>query len=245
MTGPDVARVQAELYAHGWLRGPIDGDCGPLTCQAFYRAKYWLGYPTAHLDRVCGDLLRSYLDGSKKQTPQMLERTKARMEAKPATPLREVALGLLRGKLGVKESPAGSNECWASRWYGLVGPWCAMAACWAYASAGSKTVTLQTARAFDLAYVPNIVADARAGRFGFTLTAEPKPGDLVCYDWNGDGIADHVGLFEQWASTAHDALVAVEGNTSSDAAGDQSNGGEVARKNRRRAQVEAFVHVAA
>jgi len=90
-----------------------------------------------------------------------------------------------------------------------------------------------------------VVADARAGRNHLTLTTDPKPGDLVCYDWGRDGIADHMGLFEMWADDHHTIVVAVEGNTSSDDQGDQSNGGEVCRKHRARTLVEAFVRVGA
>lgn len=155
---------------------------------------------------------------------------------KPVTH-RQRALELLRGKLGVTESPAGSNRCWATEWYGMNGePWCAMSASWAYATAGSQ----RFARALRYAYVPYIVRDARAKAHGLSVTRAPIAGDLVCYDWQRDGTADHVGIFERWV-TRGSTFYAVEGNT---AVGNDSNGGEVMRRLRSVSDVQAFVRVA-
>ena len=234
MRGDDVANLQKLLRAKGWYRDTIDGIYGPLTAQAVWRAKWWLGYVKA--DHNAGDLLISYLDGRRRQGPQMLARVRLRMRA--GAPLRQRALDKLTGKLGTKEDPAGSNRCWASEWYGVIGPWCAMAVTWAYAQAGSAAFS----RGQRYAYVPFIVADARAGRNHLTMTTDPQPGDLVAYDWNSDGVSDHVGLFEKWASGSRDAFTAIEGNTAID---NDSNGGEVMRRNRVRSQVQAFIHVGA
>lgn len=81
----------------------------------------------------------------------------------------------------------------------------------------------------DFAYVPyGINAAAREGRLVSPMT-QAAPGDLVCFDWDGDGLADHVGIVEAnyggWIQT-------IEGNTSSGAAGSQSNGGGVWRRTR-------------
>lgn len=149
----------------------------------------------------------------------------------------EKALAALRAKIGVTESPAGSNTCWATEWYGMNGqPWCAMSASWAYVQAGSRHFA--AGRAY--AYVPYIVRDARANANGLSVTAAPLPGDLVCYDWQHDGEADHVGLFESW-DVKGKTFYAVEGNTS---LGNDSNGGEVMRRLRYVSDVQAFVRVA-
>lgn len=154
----------------------------------------------------------------------------------PPKPIRVKALDALRGKLGTTESPAGSNRCWASTWYGFVSPWCAMAVTWAYVTSGSKTLV----RGARYAYVPYIVADAKAGRNGLRVTTDPEPGDLVCYDWETDGTADHVGLFEGWFDDSRRTFKAIEGNTS---LGNDSNGGAVMRRIRDRRQVAVFVKV--
>lgn len=237
MRGRDVEEAQRRLRGSNVLRtnfapGSLDGVYGEATMRAAKRAKFWLGYPTKSIDGVYGDLLHAYLGGKALPAANRLRRA-ARLRAVPATPLREKALANLRSKLGTKESPPGSNRCWATAWYGLVGPWCAMSASWAYSTAGSKSLGRG-----HYAYVPFIVADARAGRNGLSITKEPKPGDLCCYDWNGDGIADHVGLYEK--PLGGDNFSAIEGNT---AVGNDSNGGEVMRRERHRSQVQAFVHV--
>jgi hypothetical protein len=110
-----------------------------------------------------------------------------------------------------------------------------MAVTRAYVDAGSKAF----ARGQRYAYVPYIVHDARAGANGLAITHDPKPGDVVCYDWDGDGVADHTGLFDHW--NGGNDFVAVEGNT---ALGNDSNGGQVMERTRHRSNVQAFVHVA-
>lgn len=79
---------------------------------------------------------------------------------------------------------------------------------------------------FDSAYVPGRIATARA-RGWLVLREKALPGDLVCFDWDGDGIADHIGIVEIKYSWSFQTI---EGNTSSGAYGSQSNGGGVYRR---------------
>jgi len=235
MRGPDVRTMQQAMRDHHWLKGEVDGVYGPLSAQSAYRSKYWLGYQK--LDQTAGDVLLGYLTGKRLPTDAMKKRAAARKAVVPATPLREKALAWMTTKLGTKENPAGSNRIdWASEWYGLIGPWCAMAVTRAYVEAGSQSFR----RTQRYAYVPYIVNDARAGANNLTLTNTPQPGDLVCYDWEGNGVADHVGLFESWIAVGSGTFKAVEGNTS---VGNDSNGGECMRRDRSRSLVQAFVHV--
>jgi hypothetical protein len=111
-----------------------------------------------------------------------------------------------------------------------------MAVSWAYAQAGS-TVFARKAR---YAYVPYLVWDAHQGRNNLTLTSAPNSGDVVAYDWNGDGVGDHCGLFVKWTNKHDGAFVALEGNT---AVGNDSNGGEVMHRDRNMSQVQAMIHV--
>lgn len=236
MHGDDVKVLQARLKRNGFLKDPTDGEYGVLTAQAVYRAKFWLGYRKP--DQSAGRLLLDYLAGTKKTTAAMQRTAATRKRKQKAKPLRVKALANLTKHLGQKESPYGSNRVtWASLWYGVIGPWCAMSVTRAYVDAGSKAF----AKGKRYAYVPYIVGDARAGRNNLTVTLHPEPGDLVCYDWQHDGIADHVGLFEKWIAGAEGTeFHAIEGNT---AVGNDSNGGEVMRRVRRRSLVQAFVHV--
>jgi hypothetical protein len=158
--------------------------------------------------------------------------------------LRELALEHATGELGRTENPAGSNLQPYGAWYGSNGvPWCAIFCTWAYETAApddSPTFDPSSAR---YAYVPYIVADARAGRYGLQTTDDPIPGDLVCYDWQGTGAEyDHVGLFEAWQAGSSSTFTAIEGNTS---ASNYSNGGQVLRCTRRvQDQATVFVRVA-
>lgn len=108
-------------------------------------------------------------------------------------------------------------------YYGASGvPYCAMFVTWVLRAAGMEPV------GGDFAYVPyGINAAAKAGRLVEKHAA--IPGDYLCFDWDGDGIADHVGFVEanrgSWVQT-------IEGNTSSGVAGSQSNGGGVYRRAR-------------
>ena len=111
-------------------------------------------------------------------------------------------------------------------YYGTSGvPFCAMGASWCATDNEDKSVL----SGGDFAYVPyGINAAAREGRLVSPMT-QAAPGDLVCFDWDDDGIADHVGIVEAnyggWIQT-------IEFNTSSGAAGSQSNGGGVWRRTR-------------
>lgn len=71
----------------------------------------------------------------------------------------------------------------------------------------------------------------RAEEAGYVLDSvyDAQPGDLVLYDWNGDGSLDHVGIVEE---NNGGYITTIEGNTSSGSAGSQGNGGVVARRTR-------------
>jgi hypothetical protein len=235
MRGADVKRLQQALVRQKYLTDAPDGVYGPLTAQAVYRAKYWLGYFKP--DQAAAALLLSYLEQRRAPTAEMRTRSAQRARAKAATPIRAKALSWLSQHIGDKERPANSNRVsWASEWYGIIGPWCAMAVTRAYVEAGSKA--FQKGRRY--AYVPYIVNDAHHGANGLALTKNPQPGDLVCFDWEHNSVADHVGLFTRWVDSGRTQFESVEGNT---AVGNDSNGGEVMRRNRSRSLVQAFVHV--
>lgn len=120
------------------------------------------------------------------------------------------------------------------RWYAeLVGdsyfgesgiPYCAMFVSYCLNWAGFEAAGLPGA------YVPWILsANSDAGRL--VANEDAQPGDLVMFDWQGDGVADHIGIVEEnhvdegWMQT-------IEGNTSPGSGGSQSNGGGVYRRAR-------------
>jgi CHAP domain len=158
--------------------------------------------------------------------------------------VRAAALARAIGELGYTESPAGSNHTKYGEWYGVdYQPWCAIGVTWSY-EFGAEDVGKDSpsfVKGSRYAYCPYVVADARAGRYGLQTTDDPIPGDLVVYDWGGDTIYDHIGLFEKWTSGTNQ-FQAVEFNTSVD---NNSNGGEVMRRSRSRGgQGTVFIRVA-
>lgn len=181
----------------------------------------------------------------------MINATWEDLNAKPETTAREAALARAIKELGTRESPSGSNLTEYGDWYGENGvPWCAIFCTWCYEH-GAKDAGFKDSPSFvSLAasggdsdrwdYVPYIVSDARNGRHGLSVTSQPKPGDMVCYDWNQNGEFDHVGLVEK--RTGDNTFTAIEGNTSTS---DNSNGGQVMRRTRDiRQQATVFVRVA-
>jgi hypothetical protein len=156
-------------------------------------------------------------------------------EPAPVEPraVRELALERAIGELGAAEYPHGSNLNPYGKWYGMDGvPWCAIFTTWAYVLAAEAIELEPTAfvRASRYSYVPYMVGDARAGRYGLSTTDDPIPGDLVAYDWELNGEHDHVGLFERW-DEGTSTFFAIEGNTSTSS---NSNGGQVMRRSRGR-----------
>ena len=141
------------------------------------------------------------------------------------------ALRVAAGEIGYSrwdDPEAGSKygRDYATRhgaYYGASGvPYCAMFVTWVLRAAGMEPV------GGDFAYVPYMIQAAQqAGRLIPKHNA--VPGDYLCFDWDGDGIADHVGFVEanrgSWVQT-------IEGNTSSGQEGSQSNGGGVYRRAR-------------
>jgi hypothetical protein len=155
-------------------------------------------------------------------------------EPAPSSTLREKALAKAITQIGIAENPPNSNQTQYTTWYGMSGPWCAMFASWCYETSGGSPSFQQ---GVNYAYVPYIVGDAQAGRNGLSV-ASPIPGDLVCYDWQGDGVFDHVGLFEKWMSGS--TFSAIEGNTSDSS---DSDGGSVMRRTRSATGSVVFVRV--
>jgi hypothetical protein len=235
MRGDDVTNAQRKLIKGKFLRaGQADGVYGPESARASSQAHWELGFPEgrlaqsptygATLDQV---LTRFLLDGKLPKAYGI--RRKQRLEGIDDVGLK--ALKWLQNHVGDTESPPGSNRVsWASVWYGLIGPWCAMGVTRSRVEGGSDTFR----RGQYYAYVPYIVADAVASRRGLRRTFTPAAGDLVCMDWDGNGVFDHVETVETPPSSVSGgaAYVTIGCNTSFDDAGSQSNGGACARRHR-------------
>lgn len=137
----------------------------------------------------------------------------------------ETVLGIARGELGNRESPAGSNRTKYGRWYGLDGqPWCMMFVMWVFSQAGMP-LPYKTASCSGLL---NWYRENRPE----SVKKAPAPGDIVIYNFGHTGIVEAVG---------RGAITAIEGNTSPGTAGSQDNGGQVCRKTRKARLVTAYI----
>jgi hypothetical protein len=137
--------------------------------------------------------------------------------------------------VGKTESPAGSNRgphpistC-QEHILGFDGvAWCGCFAGWlaeVYADVGAIGVRV--------AYCPYIEEDARLARNGFKGKVDMyqgEPGDFAVFDYEHNGIEDHVEVIIR--NLGGGSYQTVGGNTSFDEAGSQSNGGCVALRER-------------
>jgi CHAP domain len=126
------------------------------------------------------------------------------------------------------------------RWYGVDGvPWCAIFASYCF-DVGAGVVLCRGwhgagVNPRGVAYVPTLAAWLRAT--GRKVEGAPRAGDLVVFDWDG-GLPDHVGLVIRRVTHG---VQTVEGNT---AVGNDSDGGEVMRRERSLGDVALFGRLA-
>jgi hypothetical protein len=125
-------------------------------------------------------------------------------------------------EIGYTESPPNSNLNKFGAWYGINEvPWCAIFVSYCFYDA-RLPLEINTPKGFS--YCPEGLEWFEAkGQFFKT----PQVGDLAFFDWDGDGMTEHVGLVE---SVNDDGTVTcIEGNTGSEI---NANGGQVKRSDR-------------
>lgn len=138
-------------------------------------------------------------------------------------------------ELGYAET--GDNDTKFGKWYGMNNaPWCAMFVSWVYNKVGlSNLVAASTKKGF---------ASCDLGLKWFTKKNKLVPvgqaveGDIVFFQFDTDAQPDHVGIVVK-NNVKRQRLVCIEGNTSPDKKGSQSNGGQVCEKTRPYATVMA------
>ena len=136
-------------------------------------------------------------------------------------------------EIGQGEKPLNSNKTKYGKWFGFDGvAWCGMFVSWCYAQAGFQLPKIGFSKGY--AGCQTAVAYFKKNN---QITTDPKEGDIVFFDWNGDGRYDHTGLFVKWVDK--DNFETIEGNT---AVGNDSNGGNVMRRKRNKKNV-IFVNV--
>jgi CHAP domain len=244
MKGSLVKEAQQTLsenvFKQNFLQGDIDGEFGPESMRACKRAKYWLGYVGDNQKGTYGEFLHKQLKGERKLSDKQAARRKDRLEKAKQRPLRLKALDEARKDIGMTEHPPNSNISEISKWYKMTGPWCAMGVTQWYVMAGSKGFL----RSQRWAYCPFILQAAIRGDYGLALTRNPQEGDIVLFDWDDDGIADHTGVLSTRVNEQGN-FKSIEANT---AVGNDSNGGEVMERDRHVSQLvtskgrHVFIH---
>jgi hypothetical protein len=127
-------------------------------------------------------------------------------------------IGIAKGEIGYTETPANSNKTKYGKWFGFDGvAWCGMFVSWCYAQAGFSLGKI----GFTKGFAGCQTAVAHFTKTG-ELTKNPVEGDIVFFDWNGDGRYDHTGIFVRRLSNS--TFESIEGNTS---LVNDSNGGQV------------------
>lgn len=136
-------------------------------------------------------------------------------------------IDIARAEIGTKEDPPDSNRSKYGKWFGLDGhPWCAMFVSWCYDKVGAPIQGVGHTRGFA-----SCQAMLKHARDHGLLTDKPTAGDIVLFDWNGDGRVEHTGIFVAWKGLV--MFSCIEGNTG---LLNDSNGGEVMLRQRKRHQ---------
>lgn len=127
-------------------------------------------------------------------------------------------------EVGYTEQPAGTNKTKYGKWFGLDGnPWCAMFVSWCHDKAG----VLMPKIGFSKPGFAGCQSAYAYWKKANKIVKDPLPGDIVLYDFNGDGRYDHTGIFRRnlgRTPVGEGFFEAIEGNT---AIGNDSNGGAV------------------
>jgi len=140
----------------------------------------------------------------------------------------ETIINKAKSYVGYKESPPNSNSCVFNRDFygynvsGAAYPWCCTFVWDIFRMCGASS----------LFYNGNKTASCTAvlkwGKDSGQIVKDGQAGDLILFDWDGSGDADHIGFIE--CRNADGSYTTIEGNTQ--ISGDQSNGGEVMERKR-------------
>lgn len=200
--GADVETLQRQLLRHGFTPGDVDGQFGGQTRRAlveFQRAK------GLNADGVAGPSTWQALNGA--VTPRPVTPTT------PATGgVRGRMLDIARGELGTLET-GGNNRGAVLKYPNAFGrgseAYCADFVSWVSKKAGLS---------MNNPYCPSVVNELKRNG-DWKGKSNPQPGDLVLFDWDGDRVADHIGLVER--VNADGTIGTIEGNTSNPQTGQE------------------------
>lgn len=144
-----------------------------------------------------------------------------------------VAMDWMRGQAG----KATGNSVWGiayPEWVGSGYAWCG-----GFQVAGFRQAGVDLMRCAWWFYTPYIKSFAI--KIGAWKTTGGEYGDQVLFDWQRDGVIDHVGA--SWPDPKSGSYRSVEGNTSPGNAGSQSNGGGCWVRYRSRGDIAGWVNI--
>jgi hypothetical protein len=128
-----------------------------------------------------------------------------------------------RAEIGTIEGPKDNETKYGAFTKANFQPWCGSFVNWCANQVGLKIP--------NCVYTPaGATAFIKKDQWEKAEEAVPLPGDIVFFDFPGDGIdrISHVGIVVK--DNGDGTVTCIEGNTSPDKKGDQRNGGEVCRK---------------
>lgn len=141
--------------------------------------------------------------------------------------------------MGTKENPPGSNNVIFNTHYyggpvnGSWYPWCCAFVWDIFRMCGLSHLFYNGQKT---AYCPTVENWARQNG-QIVNKAAAKYGDIILFDWGGDGVADHIGFVESYNPNTG-VYTTIEGNTSD---GNDSNGGIVMRRTRYPSSVRCII----
>ena len=146
-------------------------------------------------------------------------------------------ISVAESQIGTKEIPANSNNVkYNTAYYGhaVSGdsyPWCCAFVWWVFNQAGAAELFYGGEKT---AYCPTLMSYYQSHGQSISKNGDPKPGDIVFFNWNGGSTAQHVGIVK---SVNGNSVITIEGNTS---ASSNDNGGAVMQRERSRSCIIGF-----
>lgn len=245
--GEDVRVLQAQInkqFRHLKVDRRIaeDGEFGPATLSAARQVALTMGVVGKARKKLragrVSESTQRLIRGRKKSARESVA-TKARKRYRKKLRARydvsggKKALAWAKSKVGVTESPAGSNwgpeiGAWI-RYTGYTGPvyWCGCFCTYAVVAIGKAKIPTR----IRLGYDGYIKSDAQSHANGLVAVgfSEARAGDIVVYTY------PHIELVE---SVQGDSIKTIGGNTSpQNSGGSDSNGGGVFARTRSRGEV--------
>lgn len=118
-------------------------------------------------------------------------------------------LDVAKGEIGVVEN--GTNKVkYNDEYYGRAGcnyAWCVVFVWWVFKHAGMSGLFCAGTKMNQCTRVMQYAKDS-----GCFVTGDYRPGDLLLFDWNGDGIPQHIGICLE--KPEGNNVKTIEGNTS-------------------------------